>query len=254
MADKKEEKKKPKNLDDVLAQMAGEHSKDLDASFKALDEFNKDENQMHLYNNILAPAQDAMYNALVSALDKEFEKKDETKLAKTEQHDKVRKGVGKALRAYFEKVNPHVIKAMDDLKMDDKEQYEHLSALYDEHTGANPRDKNNPGIRAIVESLIHQKKTVGHVKKGLYERKPTSAQAALDQIADKYKNHHFAKYHNTQIAAYLKPKIEKAGFEIEDKVGYSQADKDALFGLRTAILEKKGYHFLKKKPEEDKKK
>ena len=69
MAEKKEEKKKPKNLDDFLDQLAQEHSKSLDESFKAYDEFHKDENQLHMYNRILTPAQDSLYTALVSNLD-----------------------------------------------------------------------------------------------------------------------------------------------------------------------------------------
>ncbi|MEK6938499.1 MAG: hypothetical protein AABX04_05625 [Nanoarchaeota archaeon] len=253
MADKKEEKKKAKNLDDILGQMAAEHSKDLDASFKAVDAFNKDENQMHLYNNILTPGQDALYNTLVSSLDKEFEKKDETKLEKKEQHDKVRKAVNKALRSYFEKTQPHVVKAMDDLKMSEDDQYQHLSSLYDEHTGGDPRNKQNHGIRAIVESLIRQKKTVGHVKQLIYNTKSAGAQGALEKLNDKYQAHHFGKYNNTQVAAYLKPKFEKEGYEIEDKLGYIQSDLDTLMKMRSSVIEKEGHQYLSKKKEEKKK-
>jgi hypothetical protein len=207
-----------------------------------------------LYNNVFAPAQDAMYNALVSALDKAFEKKDDTKLAKQEQHDKVRKSVGKALRAYFERVSPHVVKAMDDLKMDDLEQYEHLSTLYDEHTLAGKVSKDYGGIRKIVDDIVKEKKTIGHLKRRVYDTKSAGAQFALLKLGNQYMSHHFSKYQPTQVAAYLKPKLEKAGFEVEDKIGYAQADLGELFKLREGILEKKGHQYLKKKPEEEKKK
>ena len=252
MAEKKEEKKKPKNLDDFLDQLAQEHSKSLDESFKAYDEFHKDENQLHMYNRILTPAQDSLYTALVSNLDKEFSGKDETKLEKEADHKKIKKAVAKALRSYFEKTNPHVVKAMDELKMDEEDQYEHLASLYDEHTGGDPRNKDNPGMRAIVETLIRSKKTVGHVKKAIYDSKSNAAIGALQNLNERYKQHHFNHYNNTQIAAYLKPKFEKEGFEIKDKLGYARADLDHLLEIRKGVIEKEGHLYLKKKEEKKK--
>ena len=243
----KEEKKRAKNLDDFLDQLAQEHSQSLDESFKAFDAFTKDENQLHMYNHILAPAQDALYNALVSTLDNEFDKNDDTKLEKAEQHNKVKKAVGKALRAYFDKTHPHVIKAMDDLKMNDEDQYEHLIQLYDEHIGANPRNEKNPGLRAIVDSLMRQKRTVGHVKKVVYDAKSAAAAGAMENLNERYVQHHFSQYNPTQIAAYLKPRIEKEGFEIKDKLSYAQSNLDNLLNLLRNIIEKEGHPYLKKK-------
>ncbi|MEW5897416.1 MAG: hypothetical protein AB1668_07005 [Nanoarchaeota archaeon] len=245
----KEEKKKPENLDDFLASLEKEHSASLDNAFKAYDEFTKEENQLHLYNNILTPAQDALYNALVASLDKAFDKKDETKLEKEEHHKKVKKAVSRALRAYFGKTHPHVVKAMDDLGMSEEDQYEHMASLYDDHIGANPRNKENPGIRAIVESLLRGKKTVGHVKRFIYDSKSAAATGALSDLNERYKHHHFGKYNKTQIAAYLRPKIEKEGFEIKDKLGYAQAELDSLLGLRKSVVEKEGHPYLTKKKE-----
>lgn len=248
----KKEKKKPQHLDDFLDQLAQEHSKSLDESFKAFDEFMKEENQLHFYNNILAPAQDAMYTSLVSALDKEFDKKDETKLEKEEHHKKVKRAVGKALRTYFEKTNPHVVKAMDELKMGEEDQYEHLAGLYDEFTGADPRSEKNPGIRRIIDSLTRGKMTVGHVKKSISTYRSAAAEGALTDITEKYKQHHFGKYHKTQIAAYLKPKVENEGFQIEDTLGYARMGLDDLLKMRRGIIEKEAHPYLKKKEEKKK--
>lgn len=245
----KEEKKKPQNLDDFLASLEKEHSTSMDKAFEAYDDFVKDENQLHLYNHILKPAQDCLYSTLVSSLDKEFKEKDETKLEKEEHHKKVKKAVAKALQAYFEKTHPHVVQIMTDLGMSEEDQYEHLTSQYDDHIGADPRNKDNPGIRAIVQSLIHGKKTVGHVKKAVSDKMKAAAEGALGNLNERYKHHHFDQYNKMQIAAYLKPKLEKEGFEVKEKLGYVNADLDTLLGLRRGVIEKEGHPYLTKKKE-----
>lgn len=248
---KKEEKKKPKNLDDFLKSMETEHSKSLDDAFKAHDEFIKDENQNHLYNNIFVPAQDGLYNTLVKELDKSFDKKDETKLDKEEHHKKVKKAVNKALRAYFEKTNPHVIKLIDDLKMSEEDQYERLTSLYDDHIGVG-KLKDVDSLKQGIEDLLKKGKTIGHIKKYTYERKAMNLDSAIKLLQHNYRTHQFGKYQPTQIAAYLKPKLEQSGYEIKDKLGYATASMEELVGLRKAAIEKEIHPYLKKKEEKKK--
>jgi hypothetical protein len=252
----KEEKKKPQHLDDFLKSLETDHSKSLDEAFKAHDAFSKEENQNHLYVNVLIPGQDALYSTLVTELDKAFEKKDDKKIEKQEERDKVKKAVGKALKKYFEKVQPSISKTIDDMKMDDNEQYEFLTEMYDDHTGAGTQlgQHHKVGsIKGTIEELFKGKKTVGHIKKNIYDSRANQIKGALELLGGKYMNHHFGKYHSTAIAAYLKPKLEKTGFEIKDKVGYATANTGQLLEIRKGAIEKEIHPYLTKKKEEEKK-
>ena len=248
----KEEKKKPQHLDDFLKSLETEHSKSLDEAFKAHDAFSKEENQNHLYVNVFVPGQDALYTTLVTELDKAFEKKDDKKIEKQEERDKVKKAVGKALKKYFEKVQPSIGKTIDDMKMNDDEQYEFLTQTYDNHIGAG-KVKGVESIREGIEKLVAGKKTVGSIKKHTYDQKTKHIDGAMQLLNSQYITHHFSKYHPTTIAAYLKPKLEKTGFEIKDKVGYATAELGELLGIRKSAIEKEGHPYLTKKKEEDKK-
>ncbi len=253
----KEEKKKPQHLDDFLKSLETEHSKSLDEAFKAHDAFNKEENQNHLYVNVFVPGQDALYTTLVTELDKAFEKKDEKKIEKQEDRDKVKKAVGKALKKYFEKVQPSISKTIDDMKMDDNEQYEFLTEMYDDHTGVGTQIAEHHKVSSIkqnIEQLFKDKKTIGHIKRGIYDSRANQMKGAIASLGNKYFSHHFSKYHPTTIAAYLKPKLEKTGFDIKDKVGYATANVGQLLEIRKAAIEKEIHPYLTKKKEEDKKK
>ncbi|MBI4980957.1 hypothetical protein HZC30_05375 [Candidatus Woesearchaeota archaeon] len=255
---KEEEKKKPQHLDDFLKGLETEHSTSLDEAFKARDDFVKEENQNHLYVNVFVPGQDALYNTLVSELDKAFEKKDDKKIEKQEERDKVKKAVGKALKKYFEKVQPSISKTIDDMKMDDDEQYEFLTSMYDQHTGGGTQFGQQHGIKSIkasIDNLLEKKKTIGHIKKDIYDSKVKQLGGAMALLGEKYINHHFGRYHHTTIAAYLKPKLEKAGVEIKDKLEYATLSTGKLLDLRDKMIEKKleEHEYITKKKEEDKK-
>lgn len=252
----KEEKKKPQHLDDFLKSLETDHSKSLDEAFKARDEFEKEENQNHLYVNVFVPGQDALYTTLVTELDKAFEKKDDKKIEKQEERDKVKKAVGKALKKYFEKVQPSISKTIDDMKMDDNEQYEFLTQMYDDHTGAGTQlgqQLEVGSIKGTIERLFKDKKTIGHIKKNIYDSRANQMKGAIELLGNKYLSHHFNKYHSTTIAAYLKPKLEKTGFEIKDKLGYATMKTEQLLEMRKAAIEKEIHPYLTKKKEEDKK-
>ncbi|MBI2103324.1 hypothetical protein HYT55_05760 [Candidatus Woesearchaeota archaeon] len=252
---KEDEKKKKsvKNLDDLMESMRDEHSKDLDASFKAWDNFTKEENQNHLYNNVFTPAQDKLYDSIKGELDKVFGKDggDETKVLGKKKE--IRKAIGIGIKEYFKGVHPSYTKFMDDLKLDEDDQYDMLVKLYDDHIGAG----KIKGVRSIsqLEALTRDKKaTVGHIKKEIHERGAEHIKGAMGMMENQYITHHFSKYRGPEIAAYLKPHIEKAGFEIEDKLGYAISELGELLKMREAVVEKKGHPYLTKKKEEPKKK
>ncbi len=254
MAKEDEKKKKPiKNLDDLMDSMRDEHSKDLDSSFKAWDNFTKEENQNHLYNNVFTPAQDKLYAGIKGELDKVFGKSggDEAKILGKKKE--IKKAIATGIKDYFKSTTPSYTKFMDDLKLDEDDQYDMLVKLYDEHIGVGKIE----GVRSIseLELLARDKKaTVGHLRRAVNLQKGEHTKGAMSMTQNQYLSHHFTKYRGPEIAAYLKPQIEKAGFEIEDKLGYATAGLGELIKLRESIIEKKGHPYLSKKKEEPKKK
>lgn len=239
------EKKKPKNLDEVLEELAGQHSKDLGASFKAHDEFSKDENTNHLYLNVFGAGQDALYQTITSELDKSL-KGDGTKVHGKKKE--VKQAIAAGIKKYFERTQPSLTEIMKDLKMDEDEQYEYLTSMYDDHIGVG-KIKGVESIKSIEKYTGNKKATVGHIRKHISDSRSKHAEGALQIVGNKYITHHFAKYQPAAIAAYLRPQLEKAGFEVEDKVGYATADLGELLQLRKGLLEKEGHPYLKKKEE-----
>jgi len=247
---KKKEDKKPKSIDDILNGLKGKHTKDLDAAFKAHDEFTKDETQNHFYNNIINPAQDELYKTIKSELDKSFDN-DEAKLHK--KKDEIKKAVTAGLKKYFSKSQPSLTKIIKDLGIDESDQYDFLTSMYDEQVGAG-KIKGINSIRGLEGFAKDKKATVGHMKKLVYDQKSKHAEGTQQVLVNKHVNHHFQKFHPTEIAAYLKPQIEKAGFEIEDKVAYATAELGEHLQLRGSLLQGKSYEPMLKKKKEDKKK
>ncbi len=244
-----EKKKKPKNLDEVLAELRESSSNNLDQSFKAHDKFSTEENQNHIYNNILAPAHDDLYGAIKGELDKVTQGDDDAKLHG--KREEVKRAVTKGLKKYFEKAQPAVAKTVDDLKMDEGEQYEFLTQMYDEHVGAG-KIKGVESIRGLEELVKNKKATFGHLKRHLSEQKGEHIKGAMGVLTSKHLTHHFGKYHPVQIAGYLRPHFESAGLELQDKVGYATADLGELIQLRRAIVEKEIHPYFKKKTVEKK--
>jgi|SRR3989344_2268987 len=244
--------KKPKNLNELLEQLRRENSSNLDESFKAHDAFTKDEYQNHLYNNIFVPAQHELYKGVKEELENVLGD-DDTKLE--HKNKELKKVVGKGLRKYFEKVMPGVIKAADALGMTEEQQYEHFSSLYDEHTAAGTQMGQRLGVKSIsdlVDLAKDKKATVGKLKKSLYEMQEKHVQGALVKIGNQHVSHHFGSYHGSEIAAYLKPKLEGAGFEVDDVVAFARGDLGDMLRMRDAYLEKKEHPYLKKKEEKKK--
>jgi hypothetical protein len=243
------EKKKPKNLDDFFKDLQNTHTPELDKAFKEYDKFNKRENTNDWYNNTFKPAQDSLYNTIKTKLDELFEN-DEAKVHGKKKD--IQKAVLEGLKEYFQKIKPSLTKLMDDLDMNEDEQYEFLAAMYDEHTGAlTSRAAQREGVQSIrtyVEQAKDKKATVGDIKHLLNEQAPLHMKHAIEQLRYKHQTHHLGKYHSADIAAYLKPKIEKEGFEIEDKLGYATSDIKTLLDMRSSVVEKERRHqYLKEK-------
>src|SRR3989344_7338333 len=133
----KEEKKKPKNLDDFLAELQSQQTRDLDGAFKAHDEFTKEENINHYHENIFGKGQDELYSTFVKELDNGFTEAggDIAKFKGVDEREKVKKALTKSLRKYFDAVHPVVSKTMNDLTLNESEQYDYLTSAYDEHIG-----------------------------------------------------------------------------------------------------------------------
>ncbi len=246
----KDKPKKPKSIDDMFIDMQSTNSKDLDTAFKAHDSFTKEENMNHWYNNVFSPAQQGMYDAIKTELDKAFQNDDDAKTEK--KKDEVKKAVTAGLKKYFDKSHPGILSRMKDLGIDEKDQYDFLTGMYDEQVGAG-KIKGVDSIKAIEELAKGKKTTVGHLKKHVDESKGKYINGALTVLNSRYVQHHFNKFHPTEIAAYLKPHLDRAGFEVEDKLGYATSELSDLLQLRKSLVSGEGHPYLKKKEAKEKK-
>ncbi len=245
----KDKPKKPKSIDDLFKDMQDTHSRDLDAAFKANDEFKTEENLNHWYNNIFSPAHDEMYKAIKEELDKAFQNDDDAKTEK--KKDEVKKAVTAGLKKYFEKSQPGILSRMKDLEIDEKQEYDFLTGMYDEHVGVG-KIKGVDSIREIEQLAKGKRITVGHLKKQIHDSQGKYIEGALNIIVDRHTRHHLGKFEKTEIAAYLKPKLEKVGVEIDDTLGFGLSEVGDLMKWRETYLEKKGHPYFKKREEKGK--
>ena len=246
------DKKKYIHLDDFFADLTEKHSKKIEESLKKYEEFTEEENLNNLYNNVFTPAHDEFYKTVTEHLKTIGE--DETKTE--DKKEELQKAIVEGLKAYFEKVQPSIVKALEEHQIGDVEdQYHFLTTQYDEHIGADFR--KGEGLTAIAEQFAKSKKlTLGHLKRRLWENQTKHAQKALDTIVNKYAAHHFTQYHPVDLAKYLKPHIEKAGLEVEDKLKFIQLSYGDLIHIISALKTGKWgehgygqYGFKQMKPE-----
>ena len=238
-------KKKNTSLDDFFDGLKSKHSKNLDESFKAYDDFNKTIDEW--YVDVFAPAQDQLYATIEANIKKSIGSGKKVHNKEKE----LKKAVLEGLKEYFEKVHPSITKAMEDSNLTEDEQYKYLTGIYDEHIAAGAGGKKTTSIKGIAGMAADKTTKVEGLLKMLYIQKVQHAEAATNTLKQKFIGHHFSKYHPVEIGSYLKPKLEKAGAEIEDKAGYIQAELGDLFELRDAVIQKKGHKYLKKKEEEN---
>jgi len=223
-----------KNLDDFFDELEKDGSKDLKDAFKKYDEFSKDENLDHYYNNIFAPAVDEMYKAFKGSLDKTFGKDDAKVYGKKKE---LKKAAIEGMKKFFGKVHPSVLDAIKDIKDEDKI-YERLASLYNEHVGA--RDDNGRGIDAIIEAYSRDRKaSVGTVKRGLHGLQGELTQGGVDYIKGKHAQRHLGHYRSHKIAAHVRKEIEgRKGYKVnmEDFGAFNTSD---YIGIREGIIKGK---------------
>lgn len=230
MAKKKDEEKKINNIDDFFEDLRKKKVEKLDDAFKHYDEFTDEDNIDHYLNNMFHPAQDDLYKGVTDQLAKDFEN---DKASTHNKKKELRKAVVEGLKKYFDKVKPSVTDVIEgDWSEDDV--YDFLTQMYDDHIGAG-KIRGVESIRTVEDFAKDKKGKIGRVKKHLYIQKTKHADAALKTLASKATTHFFGTYHPTEIAAHLKPHIEKAGLEIEDRVRYALHETPELIGLRQGI-------------------
>ncbi len=241
-----------RHLDDFFADLKENPSKEIKGSLKNYEEFTKEENLNDLYNKVFTPAHDKLYEKATEHL--KGIGGDDTKTE--DKKEELQKAIVEGLKAYFKKVQPSIVEALEENGVDDvEEQYQFLTAQYDDHIGADVR--KGEGLTGIAETFAKSKKlTLGHLKRHLRENQTKHAQKALDVIVEKYAAHHFTKYHPVELAKYLKPHVEKAGLEVENKLRFIQLSYGELIHIISALKTGKWgehgyekYGLKKKEPE-----
>jgi hypothetical protein len=241
---KEDDARKFDNLDQFVEYLNSVHAANLDEAFEEHDAFTDDANMADIYGTVFAPAQDDMYTTFTTEMKNIGENK--TELNKKNHEDGLKKALKASLEKYFEKVQPSVLESIKEMNMDDEEAYDQLILSYDKHVGAG-QIQGVDGLKDIIDAALKNKKSIGELNQTMYQNKATHSQAAMTVLQNKHVNKNFSGYEPQKIAAYLKPQLEKAGAEIEDKTGFLNATLGDLIGLRSAVIEKKGHKYLKKK-------
>ncbi len=239
--------KKSKNLDELMSQLREQHSSDLDKAFEAYEGWNKKEHQNHIYNHLLTPAQEELYKGIKDKVEEVFHE-DEAKIHNKEKE--IKQVVTHGIKKYFEKAKPSVGKILEDMQMSEDEQYDFLTQFYDAHVGAEGQrggNKEIKSIRNLAEFAKDRKALAGDLVRFMAQNQGAHKEGALNALNSKHFQHHFLKFDSTELAAYLKPKFEEHGYEIDRKPEYLQADHGELLGLHQRVIEKKGHPYLRKK-------
>lgn len=244
----KPKEKSVKHVDDFLDNLTEEHSKSIEDALKSWDKYTDSKNQNSLLNNIFHPGHDDLYNSLVKALDEEFkgEKGDETKLSK-KHHDKAKKAVVKALKSYFEKVQPSVLEAVKEMEDDDA--YNHLVKMYDWNIG-DGKVKGSKTLSQLMDELLASDKYVGDLKVGFYEIKANNSIAAREFLKSRYIRHHLEPHHH-RLHKYIRDELDKKGMRIkkEEIPHFYASETGDLLTMRELYMKKKGHQFLEPKEE-----
>ncbi len=233
---KEKKDKKSGSIDDVMDKIQGEHSKDIETAFKLYDKHNKDENQDNLYNNIFAPGTTQLYEKFNKELDNTF--KDDTAKIFNKKKE-LKKAAVKGIKAYFEKVQPNMLKTALDGIEDIEDQYSLLIGLYEHHQGINDQNRGYlkqqgyVSLRDLIEEEVKDKDTkVGKIKRKMYELKGMHAGQGLNSLNQQVTNRYFAGYHHIDIGEHVK---KKWGLKIGEHVEYKQQGLADLLGLHSSL-------------------
>ena len=231
----------------------GMHKHDsLDKALGALDEWQHVDNQTHLYNDIFKPAHDGLYDGISGALGESLGD-DTTKTFK--KKSELEKAVTAGLKDFFAKANPAVLVDGFD-EWDEKDQHEHLVHHYDDMIGVGKiKGAEKYSMRGLIKGASSNRDfTVGQMKQILSQGQAGRIESAMKVLNSQYLTANLGTYQPMEIAKYLAPHIESAGFEIEDKVGFHKMGLEDLLDTRAQLVTgkdiEKGGILKKKKAEE----
>lgn len=248
-----------KTLDDYMKDYS---PASIDNAFDHFDKHMDSEVQNNLFNNILAPAQDAFYKALTDELGKSF---DDDSASTYNQDSKLKSAAVKGLKAFFKKASPNVLSGLKDMDESDIEsQYTYLSHHYDQVELEHSQDDMQQGLyslnQMITNAMKSKKHKVSDLKRNLYVQKHMHATKLQLNYSMRRANEQLSKVHPVQLANYLKPKLEEKGIKIKDLAGFYTQGLDKLIqvrqGLSTGDWNKKqlsDFHIEYTKKEEHKK-
>jgi hypothetical protein len=231
------EEKKPQTIDDLIT------DKDIEERIKKYDTHMGDENQNHLLNRIIAPAVDEFYNTLKSNLESVFKNADTTNAR--EKLPQIRKAMIEAMKKYFEKAMPSILKNFGNIK-DEEEQFKALAKAYDEIVlGAVPGTKVPKGtitmqgyMKNLKESEDKKYKdaTVGTVLSDFWLQKGGHAMLARNQVNNTKASEYLIPIPQHRLAQYLRPEIEKS-HEIDNEVTYLLNSHQDILHMREGVKE-----------------
>jgi len=250
---KKKEAKHIETIDDFLAKFDKEHSKDLGDAVEKHRAVRKEEYQNAYFNNLFTPAQHDLYNTVSTQLDEAIGEDNEKLNGKKPE---LQKAIAEGLKAYFKKVRPSVTKALEGHKFDKPDdEYAFLVGMYDNHIGA----KDGEGLSDIVDAYSTNKKaTVGGLKRLLHTTQVKHQEGALNKMLNQHLTQYLGKYDPIGFAQHIRPKLEEAGYEVEDKIKFATLNAvqfyNVMEGLESGNFGKDGpgIYGLKKKEKEHK--
>ena len=209
MDEKEKSVKDAKSIDDLLGIVHGHQRKtEIKAALRQWDAYREDENQNHIFNNIITPAIEEFYNSLKKKLDEIF-KGDDTAKVKNKRKE-IQQSIIEGLLGYFKKSMPSVLKGVEKLE-DVEEKYETLTNLYDTTVlGLQPGEQAPEGVQRLsgfAEAVTKGKKTtVGHLKRSFTEQKALHARQILSNLEEKAAEHYVGHIEQPHLALYLLPK------------------------------------------------
>lgn len=227
--EKYQKKTKTKHIESFYQELRKKTPSSLEETLQIVDKFGSEENMLDYLNNLFNPAQDELYKTIREKANQLGD--DTTKLENKKKE--IQEVVVAGLKKYFEKVHHPRFKKIFDESWKLEEKYHFLTSLYDEHIGADPR--KGEGLSGLAEAFAKQEKlTLGHLKQFFYNQKADHSKKAFNVLKQKHYSHHLGKYDQGEVAAHLKPLVEKE-FEI-DAPRYALYDIDTLMTLREGLL------------------
>src|SRR3989344_3247383 len=196
----KMDKKAPSNLNDYMAELRKKNLDSLDDAFSHYDAHMDDDHQKHLILNVF----------------------------------------GKGMKAYLKKVSPAALKGIEGVE-DEQEQYKILSRYMDEYA---PLIRTKEGRVIPFETWVDnmakdKKKKVSDMKMHFYASKTQIASDHVQALNEKYSEHLFGTYHAPDIAAHVRPIVEKK-HTVDDLVKFNMLEKDGLIKIYRHMKKGKG--------------